>query len=57
LTSELTKILAKPETRQRLLQLGFDPGGGTPAELTQFEQRERRKWAPIIEAAGLKGGG
>jgi tripartite-type tricarboxylate transporter receptor subunit TctC len=57
LTTELAKILAKPETKQRLLQLGFDPGGGTPAELTQFEQRERRKWGPLIEAAGLKGGG
>lgn len=56
LSSELAKALAQPETRKRLLELGFDPAGGTPAELAQFEKREREKWGPVIKATGLQGG-
>jgi tripartite-type tricarboxylate transporter receptor subunit TctC len=55
LNAEVTKILAQPETRQRLLQLGFEPAGGTPGSLAKFEGQERLKWAPLIKAAGLKG--
>jgi tripartite-type tricarboxylate transporter receptor subunit TctC len=56
LSSELTKALAQPETRKRLLELGFDPAGGTPADLAQFEKQERGKWGPVIKATDLKGG-
>jgi len=56
LNAELAKALALPETRKRLLELGFDPAGGTPAELAQFEKQERAKWGPIIKATDLKGG-
>jgi tripartite-type tricarboxylate transporter receptor subunit TctC len=55
LSKELTRILAEPETRQRLLQIGLDPMGGTPAGLAEFEKKERAKWGPVIKAAGLKG--
>lgn len=56
LSSELAKALAQPETRKRLLDLGFDPAGGTPADLARFEVQERLKWGPVIKATGLKGG-
>lgn len=56
LNSELAKALALPETKKRLLELGFDPAGGTPAELAKFEARERTKWGPVIKATGLQGG-
>src|SRR5260221_1605797 len=55
LNAEVTRILAEPETRQRLLQIGFEPAGGSPDELAAFEKRERDKWGPLIKAAGLKG--
>jgi tripartite-type tricarboxylate transporter receptor subunit TctC len=55
LNAEVTKILAQPETRQRLFQIGFEPAGGSPDELAAFEKRERAKWGPLIQAAGLKG--
>ena len=55
LNAEVTKILAQPEARQRLLQIGFEPAGGTPQELAAFETSEREKWGPLIKAAGLKG--
>ena len=50
----MNKILARPETRQKLLDLGFDPAGGTQAQLAEFARGERSKWEPIIRAAGIK---
>jgi len=55
LNAEVAKILAQPETRQRLLQLGFEPAGGAPEALAAYEKQERAKWGSLIKAAGLKG--
>ena len=55
LNMEVTKILAQAEVRQRLMQLGFEPAGGSPEQLAAYEKQERAKWEPLIKAAGLKG--
>jgi tripartite-type tricarboxylate transporter receptor subunit TctC len=55
LNAEVMKVLAEPEARQKLLQLGFEPAGGTPDQLGVFEKSERAKWGALIKAAGLKG--
>jgi len=55
INAEIASIQAQPETRQRLLQIGFAPAGGAPEALAAFEKRERDKWGPLIKAAGLKG--
>ena len=55
LNAEVTKILAQPEARQRLLGLGLEPAGGSPESLAKLEVQERTKWAPLIKAAELKG--
>lgn len=54
LNAEMQKIMAQSETRQKLLSLGFERGGGTPEQLAEFGRAERRKWGPIISAAGIK---
>jgi tripartite-type tricarboxylate transporter receptor subunit TctC len=54
LNAEINKILAQPESRQKLKDLGFDVGGGTPAQLAEFGRAERSKWGPLIKAAGIK---
>ncbi|WP_332741870.1 Bug family tripartite tricarboxylate transporter substrate binding protein [Hydrogenophaga sp.] len=54
LNASLNKVLAQPETRQRLLDLGFDPAGGSPARLAAFAVNERRKWEPVIKRAGIQ---
>ena len=54
LNAEINKILAKPESRQKLKDLGFDVGGGTPEQLAEFGRSERKKWGPLIAAAGIK---
>ena len=54
LNVEMQKILAQPETRQKLLSLGYEPAGGTPEQLAAFGRAERTKWGPLIAAAGIK---
>lgn len=54
LNAELARILAQPEVRQRLLELGHEPAGGAPSELAEFARSERQKWGPLIARVGLK---
>jgi tripartite-type tricarboxylate transporter receptor subunit TctC len=54
LNAEMLKILAQPETRQRLLSLGFEPAGGSPRSLADFGRAERQKWGELIKATGIK---
>lgn len=54
LNAEINKILAQPETRQKLKDLGFDVGGGSAAQLADFGAAERAKWGPLIKSAGMK---
>ncbi len=54
LNEEVNKILAQDEVRRRLLQLGHEPAGGTPAKLAEFAAAERKKWGPLIARVGIK---
>lgn len=54
LSTELARIMAQPDVRQRLLELGHEPAGGTPKELADFARSERQKWGPLVKNAGLK---
>lgn len=54
LNAAVNKVLAKPDVRQRLLDLGFDPAGGSAVYLGVFAKKERERWAPIIKAAGIR---
>lgn len=49
----LNKALALPETRRRFAELGFEPGSGTPQDLTNYEISERNKWGPLIKSANI----
>jgi len=46
--------IQKPEVRERFVQLGIDPVGGTPAEFTAFLQAEVTKWAKVIKEANVR---
>jgi tripartite-type tricarboxylate transporter receptor subunit TctC len=54
LNAAVNKVLARPDVRQRLLELGFEPAGGSAALLHDFAKRERQRWAPLIKAAGIR---
>jgi len=54
LNLEVVRILALPDTRERLLQMGFEPAGSTPEQLAAFVESETRKWTELIRSAGVK---
>jgi len=53
LAAEVKKGLADPELRERLVKLGAEPGGVTPAEFKKFIQKETIAWGAAAKQAGL----
>ena len=55
LASELAKILAKPETTKKLLDLGFDAAPPmSPQQVTEWIRAEREKFGALIRKTGMK---
>ncbi len=54
LNSEANKALQVPAVRDKLATLGFGIVGGTPQDADAFVRSEMKKWAAVIEKAGLK---
>jgi tripartite-type tricarboxylate transporter receptor subunit TctC len=53
LQREIAAILATPEVREKILALGFEPSGVTPAEFDAYIKAEIAKWRKVIEKAGI----
>ena len=54
LQQEIARILAPPDVRERLLALGTEPGGSTPAQFSDYIRSETAKWAKIVKASGAR---
>jgi tripartite-type tricarboxylate transporter receptor subunit TctC len=54
LNAEVQKVLANPDTRQRLMSLGFEVAGSTPQQLADRVRTEREKWRRVIQAANIR---
>ena len=52
--AETVKALANPAVKERLVGLGADAIGNTPEQFAAFVQAEIKKWAKVVQAAGLK---
>ncbi|WP_430869492.1 Bug family tripartite tricarboxylate transporter substrate binding protein [Cupriavidus basilensis] len=46
-------ILAEPEVKTRLAELGGVPGGDTPAHFGKFIDAERARWARVVKDTGI----
>jgi tripartite-type tricarboxylate transporter receptor subunit TctC len=53
LNEQVGEILAQPETRKKLLALGFDPWHGSPADLQRTVTTEYAKWGDVIKTSGM----
>ncbi len=51
--SEVIKILAQPETREKLAAMGYEPVGNTPAQFGSLMLEEQKRWGLIIKAANI----
>jgi tripartite-type tricarboxylate transporter receptor subunit TctC len=54
LNRETVKVLALPDVRKKLNDLGLDVIPGTPAEFAAAIEREIPRWASVIRQAGIK---
>ncbi len=49
----LTKSLAIPEVRERIVGLGADPVGSSPEEFAAFIRKEFATWSKVIKEVGI----
>ena len=54
INSDVTRILALPEVRQRIEELGAIASPTSPQELDTFTRSEMRKWAKVIKEGQIK---
>ena len=54
LNAEVNKIVKDKEFAEKLVSLGFQPVGGSAADMKQAIVRDRAKWKAVIEAQGIR---
>jgi tripartite-type tricarboxylate transporter receptor subunit TctC len=54
LGDEMRKSLARPETRERMRQLGAVIVADTPAEFAAFLRKDYERWTQVIKVSGVK---
>ena len=51
---EIARVVQLPGIRQKLIEQGGDPVGGTSEDLERIVKSELRKWTEVIQAAKIK---
>jgi len=51
---ETLRILALPDVKEKLANIGLIPAGNTPAEFAAFIRVESERWAKVIMQAGIR---
>ena len=54
LATEIAKAVREPATAARLVAIGVDPVGNTPAEFSELIRNDGALWRSAIQAAGIK---
>ena len=54
LNREFARIMAAADVRERLLNVGMEPGTTTPEQYTAFVKAEVEKWGRLVKTAGIK---
>ena len=53
LNTEMNKVFAMPEFRERVLGQGNELGGGTPEQFAAFIKSENAKWGALVRSAKI----
>ena len=54
INSEIARTLRTPEVQERLVSVGAEAVGSSPAEYTKFLQQETARWGRVLKEAGIK---
>ncbi|HEV7802806.1 MAG TPA: tripartite tricarboxylate transporter substrate binding protein [Burkholderiales bacterium] len=54
LNSEIVRIVNLPDVRNRIVELGGVPIGGSSAEMDAFQKAESARWAKVVKESGAK---
>ena len=53
LNDQIVRILTRPDVRQRLIDSGAEPGGGTPEHFGSMIRSEIAKWSKVVKSVRL----
>lgn len=54
LGTELQAVIAMPEVRERIQQMGFIPVGSSPERLRRPVQKDAPVWGRVVKVSGAK---
>ena len=54
INADIVKLLNTPAMKAKIVELGADPIGNSPAEMDKFLREDRARWAKLIQETGLK---
>jgi tripartite-type tricarboxylate transporter receptor subunit TctC len=54
LAADFAKVLAIPDVRKKLVDIGLEPVGNSPAEFAAIVRNDHEKWGQVIRKAGIK---
>ena len=54
LNSEIVRVLAAPDFRQRIIGEAVEPIGSTPEQFAEYIRTEMTKWSKVVKEAKVK---
>ena len=54
LNADFNAVLKMPEIRDRLIQIGVEPLGGTSDDMERYYRKELATWAAVVREAGIE---
>ena len=54
LNKQINEVLQRPEVKETLVKLGYEPAGGSPEAFAKFIKSEMTEFAEVVRSAGLK---
>jgi tripartite-type tricarboxylate transporter receptor subunit TctC len=54
MNAEVRRIVAAPDVKKRLIDLGADPETTTPEQFAEYVRSERTRWAKVVKDTGAR---